>query len=221
VAPSRPSRTRRSSPSATAPQSPSRHVGRSADPEPVRSVVPQPVGNDLLGTDYGYKLHLVYGAWRLRRRRRTARSTTRPRRSRSAGSSPRPRSTPGRHGQRRGLQADLLPDHRLDQGGRGLPGGARGRPVRHVGYRPVSAVPGNVLALFAGTVSQATPTAPTYNNSTHVITIPTVTGVIYKIGGVTKTGTVTITQDTVVNAVPAAGYVFAQPSVDEWFVDYS
>jgi hypothetical protein len=44
------------------------------------------VGNDLDGSDHGYKLHLVYGAWRLRRRRRMPRSTIRPRRSRSRGS---------------------------------------------------------------------------------------------------------------------------------------
>jgi hexosaminidase len=65
-----------------------------------------------------------------------------------------------------------------------------------------------------------TPTAPTYNATTKVITIPTVTGVVYKIGGVTKTGTVTITANTVVNAVPASGYRFPLVSDDDWLYTF-
>ena len=66
----------------------------------------------------------------------------------------------------------------------------------------------------------ATPTAPTFNSGTHVITIPTVTGVIYKINGIVVTGTVTIAVDTVVTAVPAAGYKFPPVTDDDWFFDF-
>jgi len=85
---------------------------------------------------------------------------------------------------------------------------------------PALPFPDDVIALFAGTVTvTARPTAPTI--ASDVITIPTVTGVHYQIGGVTKTGTVTITVDTVVHAVPAAGYIFPVPSVDEWFFPHT
>lgn len=81
-------------------------------------------------------------------------------------------------------------------------------------------LPDAVVALFSGSVTTtAVPTAPTI--ASDVITIPTVTGVIYKIGGVTKTGTVTITVNTVVKAVPAAGYIFPVVSVDEWYFAHS
>lgn len=76
--------------------------------------------------------------------------------------------------------------------------------------------PDAVVALFSGSITTtAVPTAPTI--ASDVITIPTVTGVVYKIGGVTKTGTVTITVNTVVHAVPAAGYIFPAICVDEWY----
>jgi len=89
-----------------------------------------------------------------------------------------------------------------------------------VGVNPRLPLPDEVLALFSGTVTTtAVPTAPTI--SSDVITIPTVTGVVYKINGVTKTGTVTITVNTVVNAVPAAGYIFPVVSVDRWFFPHT
>jgi hypothetical protein len=84
------------------------------------------------------------------------------------------------------------------------------------GVDPALPTPDAVVALFSGSVTTtAVPTAPTI--ASDVITIPTVTGVVYKIGGVTKTGTVTITVNTVVNAVPANGYIFPVVSVDEWY----
>jgi HK97 family phage prohead protease len=80
--------------------------------------------------------------------------------------------------------------------------------------KPKSAI---VINRTAGTV--ITPQAPTYNSTTHVITIPTQAGTVYKIDGVTKTGTVTITEDTTVEADPASGYSFVHNSVQDW--DYT
>jgi hypothetical protein len=91
-----------------------------------------------------------------------------------------------------------------------------------VGTDPTLPPPGDVLALFAGTVTEVFPTAPTYDNGTHLVTIPSVTGVVYKINGITQTaGTHAVTADFVVNAYPAPAYIFSQPSADEWFFDYS
>jgi hypothetical protein len=63
------------------------------------------------------------------------------------------------------------------------------------------------------------PTAPTFNG-TNTVTIPTVTGVVYKDGaGVTLTAgakTVTAGNTLVVNATPAAGYYFSTSEEDSW-----
>jgi hypothetical protein len=71
----------------------------------------------------------------------------------------------------------------------------------------------------AGTV--VTPTAPTYNSSTHVITIPSVTGVEYwkvvPLGTDVKVTTnQTITEDTEIEARPATGYSFPHNIDTDW-----
>lgn len=85
-------------------------------------------------------------------------------------------------------------------------------------------LPDEVLAMFAGTVTAATPTAPTYNNTTHVVTIPAITGLQYYkvVSGVATlvTGTVTITVDTVFMALPTNGYYIPDPNVNEWLITF-
>lgn len=84
-------------------------------------------------------------------------------------------------------------------------------------------LPAELIALLGGGSVTETGfvTAPTYNSSTHVITIPTTTGVVYKINNVTQTAGAkpAITQDTTVKAYPAAGYKFPVPSDDTWVFD--
>lgn len=89
------------------------------------------------------------------------------------------------------------------------------------GVDPQLPTPDEVIALFSGTTTLATPTAPTYNGTTDEITIPTVTGVVYKINGEVVTGVVAITEDTVVTAEPASGYRFPAVTDDDWFFDYT
>jgi hypothetical protein len=87
---------------------------------------------------------------------------------------------------------------------------------------PSLPTPDDVLAIFAGTITSVFPTAPTYDNGTHTLTIPSVTGVAYYIGTALQTaGTHTVTADEVVTARPLPGYIFSQPSVSEFFIDYS
>lgn len=74
--------------------------------------------------------------------------------------------------------------------------------------------PASVVALFAGTATSATPTAPTMTSD--VITIPVVTGVNYYIDGALVTGTVTITTNKVVTALPKPGYFFPDEVQTEW-----
>ena len=81
-------------------------------------------------------------------------------------------------------------------------------------------LPDTIVALFSGTVTTtAVPPAPTI--ASDVITIPTSAGVVYKINGVTKTGTVTITTNTVVTAEPANGFIFPPVSVAAWYFPHT
>lgn len=88
------------------------------------------------------------------------------------------------------------------------------------GADPTLPAPADVIALFTGTVTTVTPVAPTYDSATHTITIPTVTGVNYYINGELATGAVVITEDTVVTASPAQGYVFPAVSDNDWLFTY-
>jgi hypothetical protein len=91
-----------------------------------------------------------------------------------------------------------------------------------VGSDPSLPLPDDVLALFAGTITMVTVIPPTYDNGTHTITIPTHAGIIYSINGVDKVaGPVVITEDTVVHMRPATGYAFNIPFVDDFFADFS
>ena len=86
-----------------------------------------------------------------------------------------------------------------------------------VGTDPSLPDPSTVAALFSGTITEATPLEPAYIPETEGVVIPTVTGVVYKIDGTTVTGTVTITEPTVVKASPAAGYKFPDVIVSSWY----
>lgn len=78
-------------------------------------------------------------------------------------------------------------------------------------------LPDEVIALFAGTVTEVTPTAPTFNDATDTITIPAVTGVTYYIDGEpVAAGGVVITDSTVVTARPTGGHVFPPGTDDDW-----
>ncbi len=65
-----------------------------------------------------------------------------------------------------------------------------------------------------GSATEVTPDAPTASGND--VTIPTVEGVQYQIGGQVATGTVTITEDTTVVAVPLPGYEFPDGAVSQW-----
>ena len=91
------------------------------------------------------------------------------------------------------------------------------------GTSPRLPLPDEVIAMFAGAQTTVTPTAPTFVSATGVITIPTVTGVTYRRAdtNVVVTGTVTIAggagASLVIRAVPTNGtYKFSANSDDDW-----
>ncbi|WNN94522.1 major tail protein [Arthrobacter phage Lewando] len=173
------------------------------------------LGNDVLNTGLGYKLHLVYGA--------TAAPTERA--YSSVNESPEaltfswefstnPVPVPGYKPSAiltidsTKVNAAKLADLEL-----ALYGSA--------GVEPRLPLPAEVLSILSATLTLATPVAPTYNAATDTITIPVVTGIDYFIDGVKKTGAVVITKDTVVTAAPQAGYKFPAVTDDDWLIVYS
>jgi hypothetical protein len=91
-----------------------------------------------------------------------------------------------------------------------------------VGSDPRLPSPAEVIALFEGEASvEVRATTPTYDSATDTITIPTVNGVEYRINGEPVIGSVVITEDTVVTAVPVAGYKFPAVSDNDWYFEHT
>lgn len=88
---------------------------------------------------------------------------------------------------------------------------------------PTLPSPADVIMIMASALTLATPTTPTYNSSTDIITIPSVTGVEYYIDGeVVPSGAFgPITANTLVRARPATGYKFPDPVQDEWLITFA
>jgi hypothetical protein len=82
--------------------------------------------------------------------------------------------------------------------------------------KPKSAL---VIRRVVGTL--VTPTSPSYNGTTHVITLPTIAGVIYSVEGTDRTGDVTIEETSEVEARPAAGYSFPTNTNRTWTFSYT
>lgn len=177
-------------------------------------------GNDVEGSDFGYKLHLVYGALAKPSEKAYAsindspeaikfswEITTNPVQVGTIGgvtyaptASVTIDSTKFTPTQMATLETQLYGDATND---------------------PSMPLPADVIAMLSTTTTLATPTQPSFNSGTHTITIPTVTGVRYTIGGTTvPAGDVVITEDTIVKAYPETGYHFPAVIDTDWFYDY-
>lgn len=173
------------------------------------------VGNDVEGTAYGYKLHLVYGCLAAPSEKAYQTINDSPEAlTFSWALTTTPIGVTG-HSPTAVLTVDSTKVSlaSLQQLENVLYGTA--------GVDPVLPTPDAVIAILDGGATVVTPTAPTYNSSTDTITIPTVTGVEYLIDGEVVTGSVVITEDTVVTARPVTNYVFADPSDDDWLFDHT
>lgn len=172
------------------------------------------VGNDLDSTDYGYKIHLIYGALAAP----TEKAYTTINESPEAMTFSWELSTTPVDVPNFKPTASLTIDSTKVSAAKLaileelLYGTA--------GTDPQLPTPAEVIALFEGTTTVVSAPAPAYNATTKVLTIPTVTGVVYKIDGKIVTGDVTITENVVVTAVPAKGYKFPTVSDDDWFYSF-
>lgn len=174
------------------------------------------LGNDVDSTDYGYKLHLVYGALAAPSEKAYGTINDTPAAINfSWAITTTPVSVPGLKptasiviDSTNVSSDDLLALEALLYGTDGA--GAR------------LPLPGEVLGLFSGSTTVVETVPPTYNAGTHVITIPATTGVVYSVDGVvTPAGPYgPITVDTVVDASPAPGYEFSPTSDTNWTVDF-
>jgi hypothetical protein len=173
------------------------------------------VGNDLEGSDFAYKLHLVYGATAAPSERAYTTINDSPEAiTLSWELSTTKVDVPGFKPTALlvidSSEVDEVKLAELEKILYGIPG-----------TDPRLPAPAEVISMFDGTSIEVTPDAPTYNPTTDVLTIPTKPGVIYQIAGATVTGSVPITADTVVEAVPAEGYHFPDTENDDWFYDFT
>jgi len=177
------------------------------------------VGNDLESTDAGYKVHLVYGADANPSERAYATVNEAPE---ATGLSWEVTTTPTEVGTINGVEykptAHLTVDStKVDADAltalEDILYGTEGADAR-------MPLPGEVIALFSGTLTTVQSTAPTYNAATDIITIPATVGVVYSIDGedVPAGPYGPITGDTVVNARPAGGYEFDDASDSDWTI---
>ena len=177
------------------------------------------VGNDIEGTDFGYKLHLVYGSLAAPSEKARATVNDSPE---ALAFSWQFTTTAVEVGI---IEGEVLkPSATLTIDSTKVDSDALTALETILygssGVDPRLPLPAEVFALFTSTVTAVTPTAPTFVAATGVITIPSVTGVIYQIDGVTKAAgaqpAIATLSTKIVRAIPAAGYVFTEGSDDDW-----
>ena len=197
----------------------------SYEPEPGVAINQQPrvqfglsyrslVGNDLKGTEYGYKLHLVYGCLAAPSQKDYTSINATPAAFEFSWSITTTPAVVTGHKPSATLTIDstkvsssaLLTLEQFLYGTSSTD--------------PSLPTPDAVLAMFSGTVTLVTPVVPTYTSATHTITIPVVTGLDYYISGSIVTGDVVITGNTIVTAEPQVGYELAANTDNDWLITY-
>lgn len=178
------------------------------------------LGNDIEGTDFGYKLHLIYGATAAPSEKAYATINDSPEAisfSWAISALPVPVTD------FKPTATMVIDSSKVDATALGL---LQDMLWGSGGGDPHLPLPDEVIAVFEGTVTEvnmgASANQPTYNAGTHVVTLPTVTGVQWKINGVNKTPgaqpAMTVGQTSVVEATPTAGYVLTGDT--DWEFDY-
>jgi hypothetical protein len=177
------------------------------------------VGNDLDGVDHGYKLHLIYGALAAPSEKAYSTVNDSPEAitfSWEVATTPVP-VTDYAPTSVMVIDSTKVDDDALEALELILYG--------DTGVDPRLPLPDEVIALFAGAftvVRLVNANAPSYNTGTHVVTLPSVTGITWSINGVTKTPgaqpALTVGQTAAVQATANNGYVIEGD--DDWVFDY-
>jgi len=177
------------------------------------------VGNDVDGTDHGYKIHLIYGAQAAPSEKAYATINDSPEAiSFSWDITTTPVAVTG-----------LKPTALLTIDSTKVDAGALATLEDILygteGVDPRLPLPNEILGIFGGTIDEVRLTganAPTYDSGTHVVTIPNVTGVTFLINGVEATPgpqpAMDVGETSHVVAVPDSGYYITGD--DDWTYDY-
>lgn len=173
------------------------------------------VGNDIEGDDLGYKLHLIYGAQASPSEKAYSTVNDSPE---ALTFSWELTTTPVGVVGFKPVSSITIDSTKVDANALAE---LETTLFGSVGVDPMLPLPTAVLAVFAGTTTEAVPTEPVFNQGTNTITIPTVTGVVYKVNDeVVAAGALVITANTVVTASPASGYRFPAVTDDDWFYPF-
>lgn len=175
------------------------------------------LGNDTTGEDYGFKLHLVYGALAAPSEKAYATVNDSPEAiTFSWEFSTTAVPVTGRK------PTSVITIDSTKVGAANLTA-LMDALYGTAGTSPRLPLPDEIVTMFAGAQTAVVATAPTFVSATGVITIPTVTGVVYRRGDTNAivTGTVTIAGTTgaslVIRAQPSTGaYVLSPASDDDW-----
>lgn len=178
------------------------------------------IGNDLEGTDHGYKIHMVYGAQAAPSEKAFATINDSPEAiTLSWEVSTTPVSVTGF----KPTATMTIDSTKVDAGALS---DLEDILYGTVGDDPRLPLPDEVIAIFEGTVTDVSMSdydnQPTFDDTTNVVTIPSVTGVQFKINGTNTTAgakpALTVGQTSNVTAHAQAGYNLVGP--DEWSFSY-
>lgn len=174
------------------------------------------LGNDIDGDDFGYKLHLVYGC----------QASPSEKAYNTINDSPEAitfswavTTTPVAVTGLKPTSILVIDSTKVDED---ILSDLEQLLYGDVGVDPTLPLPSTVITMFEAGVTVVTPTQPAYVDATDTLTIPTVVGVTYYIDDVAvPAGAIVITEDTVVEARPNAGYVFTPGVDDDWFYNHT
>jgi hypothetical protein len=177
------------------------------------------LGNDVDGTDFGYKLHLIYGCQASPSEKAYGTINDSPA---AISFSWDVTTTPV-------AVANLKPTSMLVIDSTVVNAAALATLedilFGTAGTDPRLPLPDEVIGVFAGTVTGVRLTganAPAYNAATHVVTLPAVTGVVWYVNGVeTPAGVqpaMAVGETSYITAEPAAGYTVTGDN--DWTYDY-
>ena len=176
-------------------------------------------GNDIEGTDFGYKIHLVYGA----QAEPSARDHDTINDTPSAitfswviSTSPVP-------------VTDHKPTALITIDSTKVDSDALATLLDILygteSVDPRLPLPDEVISIFEGTLTEVRlvgSNAPTYNAGTHIVTLPAVTGIVWRINGVvTPSGAqpaMSVGETSIITASPESGYTITGD--DDWTFDY-
>lgn len=179
------------------------------------------VGNDIEGADFGYKIHLVYGATAAPSEKAHATINDSPEAINFSWSIS---TNPVAVGTIDSKEYNPTATITLDSTKLAADKLAMIEDILYgdVTNDPSMPLPRDVIIMLTTTTTLATPAQPAYDSGTHTITIPATTGVRYTINGEDQAaGPVVITEDTIVVAYPVEGYHFPDVVDTDWLYDYS